>query len=55
MAQAAKDAHGGRLSAAASLARRTWQTARPIVGRYTPPAQNPLSRGATLPTSRLKT
>src|SRR6185295_15063768 len=53
MAQAAKDAHGGGLSAAASPRRRAWQTARPLVGRYTPPAQIPLSGGARLPTSWL--
>jgi hypothetical protein len=34
---------------------RAWQTARPPVGRYTPPAQIPLSRSARLPTSWLKT
>jgi len=34
---------------------RAWQTARPTVGRYTPPEQIPLSRGARVPTSWLKT
>jgi hypothetical protein len=38
-----------------SWAPRAWQNARPIVGRYTPPAQIPLSRGAGLPTSWVKT